>query len=471
MGQAGTLLLLLSCLVTVTVCLGAATSTDNGAGDARLKAPWTAAIFRKVADTKDKWEFICSGTITGRYTVITSARCLIPRVSGPKFSSRPHHLRYSDLQVVAGLPTNDLVSKDQFTQIGIVGQIRDIYDSNNGDTPERDIAALRLTNVLNFTTPYVKEVLLLEKSGTLLEAKETKPGETLMISGYEKARGGVQTRTQSKTGSPLKVSEVKIEEIGKCIERYTEAYPTFYFNALCGAPVEKTDIIPCNYEGSGLVKKVKDATGSESYYLFGVYSSNTALAKSEGTLVSKNDIVPGPCTASDLIFFSKYSQEGRWATSNNFCDNALAMCENGKCRPWSDLCNGQQDCEDGSDEKEKTCFNQNVCGKEQFKCGYGACIEKKLTCDGVRDCKDGSDEDKNGACKGRSAPASAAGATCEGIKSQEAVTAHCSHPDRKGLIPCNESVPIGTSAVLRRTEIIVKCERAGKWSRSTRLTC
>ncbi|ODM92703.1 Inactive serine protease PAMR1 [Orchesella cincta] len=278
MGQFGISLLVASFVAIIAICLGAATET----GDARLKAPWTAAIFRKVDSSKDQWEFICSGAITGRYTVITSARCVIPRVSGPKFSSRPHHIRYSDLQVVVGLPTSDLASKDQYTQFGTVGQIRDIYDPNNGDTPEGDIAVIRLKNVLNLSTPYVKEVQLLEKPGTLMEAKETKSGEILQLSGYEKARNGVQTRAQSKSSSPLKVSEIKIEEVGKCIEHYTAAYPTFYFNALCGVAVKKSDIIPCYYEGSGLVKKVKDASGAESYHLFGVYSSNTAWQSLKG---------------------------------------------------------------------------------------------------------------------------------------------------------------------------------------------
>lgn len=438
-------------------------------------APWTAAIFRKATDKTSEWEFLCSGTITGPSTIITSARCLMPRVFGPKLSTRPHHIRYLDLQVVAGLLTTDLSSKDQYTQFGIVGQIRDVYEQeSSGDTPEGDLAGIRLTNKLNFSTPYIKQVALLERPGTLLEANETKPGEILLVAGYENpSAGGVKTRAQQDRGSSLKLTQVTIESTAACIDRYVAAYPTYYFNALCGQTLKKSDVIPCHFQGSGLVKMVRDATGDVTYYLFGVYSSNSALATTEGTLVDKNKMAPPPCTSSDIIFFFKYAQLGRWAISNNFCDSDLAMCKNDRCRPWVDLCSAEEECEDGSDEVEKICFNQAPdCAKDKskFRCTYGVCIDKKLACDGIKDCKDGSDEDTNGVCKGKTIPLNTNNSTCEGIKTQQSVAAYCSHPGRKGL-SCSDPVPLGTTAVLRSNEIVVNCKRDGKWSRSTRLTC
>lgn len=441
-----------------------------------MQAPWVAAIFLKLPDTSPpQWKFLCSGTITSYFTVMTSARCILPRILGPRLSLRPHHIRYADLQVVAGLPTTDYASKDEHTQFGTVGQIRDTFEWNSsGDTPDRDLAVIRLRNRLNTTTPYVKAVSLFETSGTLLEAKETRSGETLLLAGYENPdlNFGVKTRSQQDKGSPLKVHSVTITDVTTCIDRHTENYPTYYFNVLCATTPKKSSVIPCNYQGSGLVKKVKDAAGSESYYLFGVYSSNSALAKSEGTLVDKNQKTPPPCSSSDIIFVSRYSQLDRWALSSQFCDNDLAICKNDRCRPWEDLCNGQMDCEDGSDENEKMCFHQNrECGKDKFRCAYGACIDGQLACDSITDCKDGSDEDATFVCKGRSFNATGPSETCEGIKSQETVTAHCSHDQRPGLLPCQDRVPIGTKAVLRSKEIVVTCGRDGKWSRSTRLTC
>lgn len=362
-----------------------------------------------------------------------------------------------------------------------------MYDENSaGDTPEGDLAAIRLKNQFNFTTPYVKQVSLFESTGTLMEAKETRPGETFILAGFgDSSGGGIETRSSQAKKLSLKVHSVTIPDLSTCIDRYTEAYPTYYFNILCGIATNKQALtIPCNYQGAGLVKKVKDITGTEVYQLVGVYSSNSALAKMEGkinaTTTPPQQAQAPSCTGKDIMFFSKYSHLKRWAISNQFCDNELAMCKNDRCRPWEDLCSGQVECEDGSDENARVCFNQNkgVCsgGPTQFRCEYGACVLGNLTCDGIKDCSDGSDESKE-VCSKKEVKGKTESATkiltegCEGIKAQETVNAFCSHESRPGLIPCGDKVPVGTKAVLRNKEIVVTCGRDSKWSRSTRLSC
>ena len=50
------------------------------------------------------------------------------------------------------------------------------------------------------------------------------------------------------------------------------------------------------------------------------------------------------------------------------------------------FCNGQNDCELGSDEDPKFCI-ANVCSWYQEKCpGNLQCIEKLKFCNGIRDC-------------------------------------------------------------------------------------
>ncbi|XP_051966125.1 suppressor of tumorigenicity 14 protein-like [Xyrauchen texanus] len=68
------------------------------------------------------------------------------------------------------------------------------------------------------------------------------------------------------------------------------------------------------------------------------------------------------------------------------CDEDQFVCKNGLCRPEYSVCDGMDDCGDSSDE-------QNCdCGIAEGKCGDGACIQQEVICDGNIDCADGSDE-------------------------------------------------------------------------------
>lgn len=80
-------------------------------------------------------------------------------------------------------------------------------------------------------------------------------------------------------------------------------------------------------------------------------------------------------------------------SKQNHCEPNEFKCANRKCVLKTWLCDGQNDCEDNSDEENCSPNSENPdCLAHEYQCGNGQCIPKTFQCDTHLDCQDGTDE-------------------------------------------------------------------------------
>merc|ERR1712215_278487 len=100
-----------------------------------------------------------------------------------------------------------------------------------------------------------------------------------------------------------------------------------------------------------------------------------------------------------LVLYSVYGFNNTGQKEPTVCSNSQFDCSNGFCIPQTWTCDGELDCQDGSDEYSCSPEQISSCLQFEFRCGSGLCIPLAWQCDGENDCPDDALDEWDHLCR------------------------------------------------------------------------
>ncbi|CAF4552339.1 unnamed protein product, partial [Rotaria magnacalcarata] len=104
----------------------------------------------------------------------------------------------------------------------------------------------------------------------------------------------------------------------------------------------------------------------------------------------------------EATILSQYNQKLKYPLGSQLfgittCYETSFPCDYGKaCLDWRNICDGTQNCVDGTDEDYCEHLLLNECNSErEYRCRNGMCIDEEYFLDGDIDCQDQSDEQRH----------------------------------------------------------------------------
>ncbi|XP_062868235.1 ST14 transmembrane serine protease matriptase b [Trichomycterus rosablanca] len=178
----------------------------------------------------------------------------------------------------------------------------------------------------------------------------------------------------------LNFSRFSMHEPGQSPKNCTKDYVEINSNRMCGSqPTNKVHV----FESSKLTVKFFSDMSYVDEGFFAQFEAYDPHHFCPGRFQCDNRV----CIDSKLQCDGYNDCEDMSDEKDCVCEEFYFRCKNGLCKPKHFFCDGVDDCGDNTDEE-----NCGHCEAGQVDCRNGRCVSEQKKCDGHNDCGDGTDE-------------------------------------------------------------------------------